>query len=343
MTRTPKSPDGENDLPVEALIQAAGRRIDPEASGRAAAKEAVRAAWKTKATADPSAPSRRSARPKLALAAALAGLAIASGLFLWHSLSRPTTTRANVATIEALSGEVFLNGEAIAPAAMATPGGGEVATGDLLETRSEGRMALRLQTGHSVRLDARTRVRWLSTTSLGLERGTIYADSGGRESRSIEIVTPFGSARDIGTQFLAQVRDDEFAILVREGSVELSTPRETRTAIAGESLSATNDGRVEVSVVPSYGESWQWAMEVTPPFDLEGKTVGELLDWVSRETGWTVLFEDPTSAPSARETVIHGAIENLRPDLAAELLLPTAGLVAERRGSHLIVRRAEAF
>ena len=56
--------------------------------------------------------------------------------------------------------------------------GERIPVGTELATSSEGRAALRLASGHSVRLDTATRVRWLSHDSFALESGAVYVDSG---------------------------------------------------------------------------------------------------------------------------------------------------------------------
>jgi hypothetical protein len=90
---------------------------------------------------------------------------------------------------------------------------------------------------------------------------------------------------------------------------------------------------------PGHGPAWEWVAAAGPPFDIEGRSVADLLGWVSRETGWRVLYEDPGLAAAAEGMVLHGSMGDLRPEQAPFELLPGAGLEGELRGGVLLVRR----
>jgi len=106
----------------------------------------------------------------------------------------------------------------------------EVATG------SDGRFALRLGSGHSVRLDRSTRVRLLGQELLALDRGTVYVDSGfGASVRDGLVVrTPLGVVQEIGTQFEVRLETDDTArIRLREGAVALRHAATAHEIVAG--------------------------------------------------------------------------------------------------------------
>jgi hypothetical protein len=80
-------------------------------------------------------------------------------------------------------------------------------------------------------------------------------------------------------------------------------------------------------------------MAAAPGFEVEGRTLGELLAWVARETGWRVRFAEPELAAAADEIVLHGDFGDLRPDQAAFAVLPGAGLEGVLADGVLVVRQ----
>ena len=63
------------------------------------------------------------------------------------------------------------------------------------------------------------------------------------------------------------------------------------------------------------------------------------LDWVSGETGLWIRFADPELERFAGETLLHGAVQELTPSDAADVVLVSCGLAAERDGAALVVKR----
>ncbi len=221
-----------------------------------------------------------------------------------------------------------------------------LASGDTLAERSEirtggtGRAALRLATGHAVRLDVATRVRLGTDATIFLEEGAVYVDSAGAEpGTAVEVHLPLGVVREVGTQFEVRIVDDGLRVRVREGAVDVEIDGVRHPAPAGEEITVGGDGTVVRSEVPSWGEGWSWILLSAPPFDLEGRTVAEMLDWVARETGWRVSYADAGLAAEAGGIVIHSSVEGLRPDEAPGLVLPSSGLDFELGGGELVVRR----
>jgi ferric-dicitrate binding protein FerR (iron transport regulator) len=195
--------------------------------------------------------------------------------------------------------------------------------------------------GTELRLDEATRVRLVSATEVELEAGAIYVDTGADGGRSLAVGTPYGTARDIGTRFLVRL-DPEAAALsvrVRDGRVELERRGALHEAGGGEEMVVRTDGSFVRREAPGHGPAWDWVVATAPAFELEGSTLGELLAWVSRETGWRVRFSEPELAGSADAIVLHGDLNGLRPDQAPFAVLPGAGLEGELDDGVLVVRR----
>ena len=85
-------------------------------------------------------------------------------------------------------------------------------------------------------------------------------------------------------------------------------------------------GKLTRGVVPFHGHPWQWVQEIAPTFEIEGRTLGEFLAWMERETGWQVRWRESAAARQALANVLHGSVEGLPPEQALAAVLPTCGL-----------------
>jgi ferric-dicitrate binding protein FerR (iron transport regulator) len=338
----------DDDREVRELLERAGPRPEIPEEDLEAIVAAARAEWQERWGAEPRREAWWSSRgTAVAVAAGLAAaLALALGLGWWWQGLRGGGAPAVVARVEAVSGPALFaaggDGDRPLAAGEPVPAGAVVATGGA--TEREGRVSLRLATGTTVRLDSASRLRLASASVLELERGAVYLDTGTAErpGAPLEVRTALGTARDVGTQFSVRLVGADaraLGVRVREGRVEVVRRGRTYVAGAGDELVLRRDGPLERRQVPGYGPAWEWAMDAAPGFDLEGRTLRELLDWVSRETGWRILYEDPELAAAAEEIVLHGSLGELDPDQAPFAVLPGAGLEGELRQGVLVVRR----
>lgn len=232
-----------------------------------------------------------------------------------------------VATIEVLSGAArLLPSEHAAEPALLQVGDG-IREGDGVDTMSGGLAALRLAGGASVRIDRGTRLRLISDITMVLDEGTIYVDSGkARGDRSLEVRTPLGVARDVGTRFEVRFNGSAVRVRVRDGLVRLAQNRQSHDAGPGDELTIDGEGRVGRRIVPLHGADWAWAAVLARPFELEGRSVREFVDWIARENGWQVRFADAAVERKAQTTTLHGSIQGLTPQEALSAVLPTSGV-----------------
>ncbi len=359
----------EDEAMVAQLLAAAGRRPELPADELAQVRAMVRQAWQERAAAvetevsegptatpasidspalaastAPVAHSRWAQRRVVVLGLAMAaGLAIAIGLVWWRNV-RPVRPQVLVARVETVKGDVQIGRAGEAWRALAggdaVPAGSELRSGGA--TGGQGSfVSLRLAGGGSVRLDAGTRLRVLTAEKLALDEGAVYVDSGLAAESKVTVQTPLGDVRELGTQFTVRLADGarELRVRVREGAVAAATGGGSHTAHAGEELVVDRAGHAALRTAASSGEDWAWVLTAAPPFAGEGRTVAELLDWVSRETGWRLRYEGDAQHEAAT-AVLHGAAGAVPPDRAAFALLPGAGLEAELRDGTLIVRSA---
>lgn len=321
--------------PIARLLEQAGPRPAAPGEREARVQKTVRAHWR--AEVDVASRRRRLAWAAVSLAAA-AAVAVVIGRGWWSQGIRPPGPEESIATLLRAEGSVHLadggllkSGDTLAP-------GGEIETGP------DGRAALSLSDGSSLRLDTGTRVRLAAGPVLVLDRGSVYIDSGTGQPRRafLEVRTRMGVVRDIGTQFEVRLREDELWVSVREGLATLARAGRSFAAPAGTRLVAGAAGGVESRALPVLGPEWDWVLAIAPEFRIEGRTLGEYLDWLSRETGWRVQFADPSIARNAPTIILHGSVAGLRPDETPPAVLPTCGLRHRLSDSTLVIERQDS-
>jgi len=343
---------GDDDHEVGALLDTAGSRPEIPREDLDAITTAARAAWRRQVE---EVARRRALRTRTTVraAAGVAALLVAAlGALWWWSGSRSGGPGPVIAHVEAVSGSVRFDpaGGGATEVAEGLPlgPGAEIETAATGE--APGRLSLRLAGGATVRMDAGTRLRIASANALELRRGAVYLDTGTVDASSalgagrIEVRSPVGTASDVGTRFavrLLEPRASALRVRVRDGAVLVARRGVSYRADAGDELVLHGDGTVERRSAPAWGDDWSWVLAAAPRFDLEGRALTELLDWVARETGWSVRFEDERLATSAEEITLHGSLGDLRPDQAPFAVLPGAGLEGELDGGTLIIRRPQ--
>lgn len=319
---------------VAALFRLAGRPPEPTMDEMTSAREAAREAWQR--GLDRRATRRR--RTWAAAAALAAGLALA---VLWVPDWLPGRgVTGPVATVARSSGAVTFH-------TSAAPGDGALVSGAVVET-ADGRVALTLAAGGSLRLDRHSRVRLDGPRALSLERGALYLDSGGDSAEGGEptaIATPLGVVSDIGTRFEVRLVPGEaggepaLQVRVRDGAVRVETEDGDHVARGGTEL-LLEGGQLRRQLLAPHDPVWEWAAETAPVPAIEGRTLAQFLDWVGHERGvsWTVVSPRPELAPE--ETVLHGSVDDLTPDQALEVVLAGTGLTGRSVDGELRISAA---
>lgn len=322
---------------IEALLQLTGPRPAVPEERLQRARVATRAHWRTEVQ-------RRSRSRNYGMVASLAAAAmivLAVGLGLWQWGGLPTGTVAG--RVELVESAAW-RGPAVDDSNRASSFvrvGDEIAVGSQLTTETDGQLAVRMSSGHSLRMDAGTVVRFVSDGRLALDRGALYVDSGiadGAARESLEIVTPLGRFRDIGTQFEVRLDDSSARLRVREGVVVFDGPETGGEVKAGHELEISADGVIRTAELSTFGNAWAWFERVTPMIDLEGRSVREFLNWVARERGLRLEFADLDLVRSATEIHLNGSIDGMTLDEALESVLPTCRLSHRIDGDRLIIR-----
>ncbi len=340
----PEDLDAPDD-PIARLIRRAGPRPAVPEERRDRIRSIVRVGWRKSLE-------RRRRRAVFIVAEVAVALLVAIGAgFLLRERLRVGAVA--IGSVMRAEGRVKLSDGRVAGE------GSVLAAGLGLTTGPDGRAALRLNGGTSVRLDRATDLRLISARVFDLRHGAVYFDTVGRSSRTeaargsrasdaagapplIEIRTGLGLVRDVGTQFEVRIAGDRLRVSVREGAVALARDGRTYTVPAGTRLGIGREGAIESGgVVPGVDE-WDWVLAVAPPFELDGRTLRDYLDWLSRETGWTVRYADSSIAVKAATVTLHGSTSGLRPDQTPAAVLPTCGLRHRLDGQTLIIEHASA-
>jgi hypothetical protein len=370
----------DDEAEVRRLLERAGPRPPVPPEDLAAITAAARAAWRGEVerraggaqTAEPAgrieprqtvdgreslaryqefavtAPGRRR-YPDWALPALIAAILVLSLGLVWWVAGR-SGAAAETVRAESVVGTAWIGGEVIGyyrplRAGEPIPDGATVFTVTDTAEIAAGRASFRLADGTVLRLDAGTVARFVSPAVVALEQGAIYADSGENGS-GLTVTTPAGTASDIGTRFTVRLigpRRPALEVRVRDGAVAVERGDQRWLTPAGEELFVSPGGEPHRRPIDPWGPEWDWVLEAAASYQVEGRTLGELLDWVTRETGWTVRWAEPDLAADAREIVLRGDIGRLRPDQAPFAVLPGAGLegelVEDGAGRELVIRR----
>jgi ferric-dicitrate binding protein FerR (iron transport regulator) len=320
--------------PVARLIRLAGTRT----SASDERTERVRARAHDEWTQVVRARTRRTR-----MVTASAALALAAMVLLVVQLStgrgaRPAAPAPIVATLTAATGSVVFEGQPFENEPRDLPVGGVVRASRIVHTGPGVFAALTLTNGSALRIDEGSRVRIASPRDVELIAGRVYVETnqGGDAGEALEVHTPFGDVRDVGTRFEVRVGDGQLRVRVRDGEVIVNAGQNSARAGRGMEVSTGAQG-LETRTVPSYGSDWAWVAKTAAPFTLAGRTLAEFLDWVSRETGYAVTLEGKAAA-AASTTVLQGSIDGLTPDEALDVVLPSTGLEHRVVNGQVIVR-----
>ncbi|HEU4623394.1 MAG TPA: FecR family protein [Steroidobacteraceae bacterium] len=307
---------------IARVLRAAGGRAQPGEEMKAAVRAAVHAEWRATVAR------RNRRRVYLALAASIAMAALAVWIGRAHFVA---------------SDEVVANVSRIVGTAQARAGrfgswhvvSAPLHVGEALETGADGRVALQLRDGVSLRLDHDTRIAFVEPERVDVLSGAVYVDAGAtpRHSEHLRVGTPAGVVQHVGTQYEARIMKDGTRIRVREGRVALLPQKggAAQSAAVGEQLLVTASGEIQRDAISPSDEAWSWAAQAAPPFDIDGRPVREFLTWVGRELGREIVYTTPDAEMEADRAVLSGSVGDLAPADALAAVLPTTQLRSVER------------
>ena len=227
----------------------------------------------------------------------------------------PAVDTVQVATIEKSFGAIYLLQES--SELRETPDLSSVRSGQTIVTGDEAGIALAWGQGGSLRMDARTRVRFMDESSVYLESGRVYFDSepsaliGGinsGESPVFVVSSEHGEVSHLGTQFMTDVNPRELRVSVREGQVAVNGQYHRRVALSGQQVTVSGRQQPTVLSLSAHARDWSWVGRTSPPARVDGKSIYEFLQWVHRETGLETRFEGQAEQV-ARIELLKGTID----------------------------------
>lgn len=325
-----QEPSAVEEQEIASLLLAAGLRPRPADGTAAEVRRVVEAEWRQTVEA-------RKRRRRVTLTAMAASITLAA-VGVWFALSIQMPAPTELAALTRTMGRVEYR-SAGGEWASVTAGKTIEAPGEI-RLADDARSALRLTSGLELRLDAGTQVAFADAHAASLKHGAVYVDAGtgpGRETREFVIDTPQGDVRHVGTQYEVRIDGDAVQVAVREGLVSISARDASYTGAAGEQLTLSDAGLERGALAP-YAQEWAWVAQVSPPFDIEGRSVEAFLDWAERETGRRVRYASPGARDAARETRLRGSIEGLGPDAAVTAVLSTTTLSPVIQGNEIHIR-----
>ena len=316
------------------LLRIGGTRPDAPAERSARVRQAVHRHWQADVR-------RRTVRWRWQAAVALVGtaaLVVVAVRLTTPAREEAPVAVAVVATVDRAEGVVDAVVDGAGPEdARALVPDTRVHADEWVTTGATGRVALRLTNGVSVRLDAGSRARLPTAMVIELTEGALYVDTG-REVTGLEVRTPAGTARDIGTQFEIRVRESTLRVRVRTGVVEVWRDDRSIAAHPGTELTVTATGIVS-GTVSSFGPEWEWVVGIAPEIEMDGRPLAAFLEAISREHGWRVRYTDDALAREATTIVMDGSAAGLAPHEAVSVAVTTSGLEHRLQDGEIVVSR----
>ena len=302
---------------VAALLHRVGRRPAPPQEDRARVFAASREAWQR------SVRQRRWRRWSYSLAA---GVVVA--LLIGVSWRLGPSAQVEAARLSIVQGGVFAGDTAGSEWHWINRGGVPMLAGARLRTDPTGRAVLKLAGESSLRVAGSTDLLLQPANRIELLAGRVYIDTQQRGGGSVEVVTRFGTLRDIGTQFEVLATRDGLRLRTREGAVSLTRDGSGQRieCASSEELRMDASGRLERGRIEQHDDEWSWGEALSEPPRGDPLPLTRLLDWVARETGRRLEYDSTETRARVRSVVLHGSTSGLPPVKALEVALATTDI-----------------
>ena len=209
--------------------------------------------------------------------------------------------------------------------------------GARLRTDPTGRAVLKLAGESSLRVAGSTDLLLQPANRIELLAGRVYIDTQQRGGGSVEVVTRFGTLRDIGTQFEVLATRDGLRLRTREGAVSLTRDGSGQRieCASSEELRMDASGRLERGRIEPHDDEWSWVQALSEPprgdplpLTRAQRVVDEPRKGlvVARETGRRLEYDSTETRARVRSVVLHGSTSGLPPVKALEVALATTDI-----------------
>jgi hypothetical protein len=311
---------------VAKWLRTASARPMPAPAARARAKAVATERWKHRIQAG------KPAFPRGLQIAGLAALLVlaAIGSLVWLPGTEGPPLALAFGEVEHLQGSVRMIRAGEPDVVLA--GGAPVATGAVVTTE-DGRLAISVPNGLSLRLDRYSQLRIDGAEQVTLIAGSAYVDTGRvNGSRRLRMTAPVGTIEHVGTQYQVTILGDATLIAVREGMLRLQRAGadlqdESYLIPQGRLLELSPERAPLWTELTSYDTRWSWTALAAPPLEIEGRSVRAFLDWICRENGWRWAPGEGIVAGELDRILLHGSIQGM----AARDALALVAAIAEIR------------
>jgi hypothetical protein len=298
----------KTDKAVEVLLEHALPRPTPPSKDEQEVRAAVQAEWQAIT-------SKRRARTRLTRFAIAASVLLA--LTATFTLLRDAgIAPVQVATINKSHGSILLGNQS---QLHDLSDFSAITVGQSIVTDKDAGIGLEWGGGGSLRIDANTRVEFISAEAIYLRSGRIYFDStpsdliasisSGSKETKFRIETDHGTVTHVGTQYMTFTSRGELTVSVREGRVSMSSSYHDEMVLEGQQLKVEGSRRASVANFPRHGAAWDWVEQTSPIADVDGRSVDEFLGWVGRETGLQIVYESPEAEQKANSGILRGKVD----------------------------------
>jgi ferric-dicitrate binding protein FerR (iron transport regulator) len=277
---------------------------------------------------------RRMRRRSLAIAASVAMCGLLATL-VWRA-QQPSTV---VAQLERVNGQLVMRANRWLSRDVLGTAGAQLREGDLLTTASDSAARLSFHGDLDLRISANSAVRVQAQDQVQLLRGALYVECSSRCTSQLQVLTPLGTVRHLGTRYWIDLTEARMRIAVREGEAAWQQAGQPYRIQAGEWISGGTDSRVERGQLAVDDPQLAWTQSVPSAFVLEGATLRAFLAWYSVESGREVELATQISSELLDTTILSGSIDGLSLDAAWRSVLASASLVATRRANTIQLQR----
>jgi ferric-dicitrate binding protein FerR (iron transport regulator) len=203
--------------------------------------------------------------------------------------------------------------------------GADLRVGERFDAR--GASLVSLPAGGNLRIAPASKLDVIGRNSIRLAAGELYVDiPRGSETEDFTVITNSGEFHHVGTQFALAVIDGGTRLRVREGRVEWRAGEGQSTVGAGTEIFIDRDRNVTRRDIEPAGADWRWTEALAPDIDIEDQPLAEFLDWVSRETGRTLVVADEQTGTQIRNIRTHGDVRGLTPMQALTAVMSSTTL-----------------
>ncbi|MGI9220276.1 MAG: FecR family protein [Woeseiaceae bacterium] len=300
---------------VESLLERAEPRPAPPPQMEADVRAAVRSDW--------AAVTGRRRRWSIGRNVAIAASLILAVVFAFTGLQQSGVPAAQVARLDQSQGTIRLYSDESGVAAEDTA---TLFAGQTLRTGKDSAAGLTWAGGGSLRIDAQTRIEFVSADEIFLHAGRVYFDSYGADNK-FAVQSEHGLVAHIGTQYMAEAGANGLVVSVREGEVTV-TGAHDQTVHSGQRATLSGSSRPVITNTNGVGADWAWIETVSPGISVDGMSAYDFLQWVGRETGHAIHFASEAAEQIARTTHLKGAV-NADPRNELRLRMMTMDLDAE--------------